>query len=141
MKTTSVVCVALLAAVAACSAEIAPQPRPGDDAPKEETQKPRPKAATPAEPAEEPPAAAPTTETPGTRYTDACNIQTSACTAAPAGFKEGAGLVAVDRCAFALQESEGLGTTTPELITALETITKKVTLTDVLANTNRKATK
>jgi hypothetical protein len=75
------------------------------------------------------------------RFVDVCDLQSSVCTAAPAGFSEGDGLVAVDRCAFGLEESADLGTTTPALVTALETITAKVTVGDVLADANRTATK
>jgi hypothetical protein len=74
------------------------------------------------------------------RYVDTCDLQASACTAAPAGFKEGAGLAPIDRCAFGLEESADLGAT-PALVTALETITKRVTVGDVLADANRTATK
>ncbi len=75
------------------------------------------------------------------RFVDSCNVQASGCTAAPNGFTEGSGLAPVDRCAFALEESAGLGTTTPALVTALEAITTKVTFADVLADANRTATK
>ena len=75
-----------------------------------------------------------------TRFVDTCNMQAAVCTAAPAGFREGAGLAPVDRCAFALEESAGLGTT-PPLVTALEAITTKVTFAQVLADANRVATK
>ena len=74
------------------------------------------------------------------RFVDTCDLQASVCTAPPAGFAEGSGLAPVDRCAFALEESPGLGTT-PELVTALETITAKVGFADVLADANRTATK
>jgi len=74
------------------------------------------------------------------RFVDTCDLQASACTAAPAGFTEGSGLAPVDRCAFGLVESAGLGTT-PALVTALEKITTKVGVVDVLADANRTATK
>lgn len=74
------------------------------------------------------------------RYVDSCNLQSSQCTAAPTGFAEGSGLAEVDRCAFALTESDGIATTS-DVLTALAKITTPVQVADVLADANRTATK
>lgn len=77
---------------------------------------------------------------PAERPVDACDLKAAKCTAAPAGFKEGGGLAEVDRCAFALTESEGIATMSP-VLAALTKITKVATVTAVLDAKNRDATK
>ena len=76
----------------------------------------------------------------GARFVDSCDAKAAECTAAPAGFKEGAGLTEVDRCAFALTESADIGVTS-DVITKLGTIADPVNVTDVLNDANRIATK
>jgi len=96
----------------------------------------------PAPGSSDPPESEPDDGPPGElpRFVDTCNMQAAVCTAPPAGFAEGDGFAPVDRCAFALEESAGLGTP-PALVTALEAITTKVTFAQVLADANRTATK
>ena len=71
------------------------------------------------------------------RFVDTCELGASSCPGSAAA--EGTGLTAIDRCAFGLVESAGLGTT-PALVTALEAMTKAVTVSDVLGDANRIAT-
>lgn len=73
----------------------------------------------------------------GVRFVDTCKLQASSCPGS-AG-TEGSGLTEIDRCAFGLVESAGLGTT-PAFVAELEAIAKPVTVSDVLADANRVAT-
>lgn len=136
----SAVALVLAAAAAACSSDVVDGP---PAAAGEQSGAPAERSSGDPSSPDDPPADPDDGETaapPPTRFVDTCNIQASACTAAPGGFGEGDGLAPVDRCAFALEESDGLGTT-PALVTALESITTKVGLADVLADANRAATK
>jgi hypothetical protein len=76
----------------------------------------------------------------GPRFVDTCDPKAAKCTAAPAGFAEGSGLAEVDRCAFALTESADISVTSA-VIAKLGTIAVPVTVTDVLNDANRIATK
>ncbi len=71
---------------------------------------------------------------------DPCASQTPACPGVPAGFTEGSGLRAIDRCAFPIAPATGFGAN-GALITALERLAPKVTLAQVVADTNRVATR
>lgn len=77
---------------------------------------------------------------PAPRYIDPCDPVAAKCTAPPAGFAEGKGLVTVDRCAFSLAESADIGVTSA-VLTKLRTITTPVGIVDVLDDANRTATK
>lgn len=72
----------------------------------------------------------------GPRFVDTC-APTATCPAAPA-VKEGGGLAGVDRCAFALEEELAK---TSDVIEALESMTTRVSVADVLDDANRTATK
>lgn len=72
------------------------------------------------------------------RYVDPCNLAAAACTAAPAGYVAGAGLAPVDRCAYQLTESAGLGGASA-LVDALATRTKRAAVIDVVSDANRDA--
>lgn len=72
------------------------------------------------------------------RYVDPCNLAAAVCTAAPAGYVAGSGLAPIDRCAYQLTESAGLGGPSA-LVDALAARTKRVTPADVVADANRDA--
>lgn len=129
---------ALVAAIAACSSD----EETAEDAltvPGAETDPPGAGASRGAPPAVDAPGDPGAAEETAPRFVDTCDLQASVCTAAPAGFREGAGLAPIDRCAFGLEESAGLGAP-PALVTALETIATRVGVAEVLADTNRTAT-
>ncbi|MBS2014192.1 MAG: hypothetical protein JST00_14985 [Deltaproteobacteria bacterium] len=71
------------------------------------------------------------------RYVDTCVAKTS-CPSEPS-VAEGSGITALDRCGFALEESAGVASPS-EVVTALASITTRVTVTDVLSDANRIAT-
>ncbi len=129
--------------VAACSSDAGDEALPTLDGRGDSTSAEREESDGQEQPgASDPPGAEDPEVAPGEmpRFVDTCDLQASVCTAPPAGFGKGDGLVAVDRCAFALEESAELGTT-PALVTALESIATKVTFADVLADANRSAIK
>jgi hypothetical protein len=69
---------------------------------------------------------------------DPCTGKTVACPTAPAGFTEGGGLAAIDRCAFPMKIGGGFATS-GALVTALETIAPHVTTATVFGDLNRTA--
>lgn len=92
------------------------------------------------EPAETAPSAAPPPGEPApeARFVDSCMPKTT-CPAMPVA-TEGSGIADVDRCAFALEESSGIGATS-DVVAAIESMTTRVSVEDVLADANRTATK
>lgn len=69
---------------------------------------------------------------------DPCITRASVCTAVPAAIRDGSGLSAVDRCAFPVAPRAGFGGN-GAILTALEAITTKVTVSTVVADANRTA--
>ncbi|MFO0736799.1 MAG: hypothetical protein U0270_13020 [Labilithrix sp.] len=75
---------------------------------------------------------------PASRFVDTCALAAATCSPATVG--EGSGLAEIDRCAYALNESAEIAVT-PDVVTKLGTIAAPVTVTDVLNDANRIATK
>jgi len=71
---------------------------------------------------------------------DPCQGQTAACPVAPAGFSRGAGLHAIDRCAFPMTD-RATWLDRGALIDALPASLARVTLAEVAADVNRTAVK
>ncbi|MGN6106096.1 MAG: hypothetical protein ACTHU0_13395 [Kofleriaceae bacterium] len=69
---------------------------------------------------------------------DPCSGAAPACPAAPAGFGRGAGLRAIDRCAFPMSD-RGTWTDRGALIDALPASLTRVSIADVAADLNRSA--
>lgn len=68
---------------------------------------------------------------------DPCSTRASVCTAVPGG-ADGRGLTTIDRCAFPIAQRAGFGGN-GAILTALEALATKVTVSDVVADTNRDA--
>lgn len=120
---------ALVVVTAACSGETSSQQEAA------QTSAPRGDPTS----AGEPPGAPPAERAEETGFVDTCSLPASTCTAAPPGFGEGSGLTAVDRCAFALEER--VDRAPSPVVTALEGITTRVSVGEVLADANRVATR
>lgn len=69
---------------------------------------------------------------------DPCASATPTCPSPPAASSEGKGLVAIDRCAFPMK-ANAAWQTSGALVVALEAITGKATVAQVLASANRVA--
>lgn len=113
-----------------------------DDAP---TGAPDPSGDPAANPPATPPSSNPSTpsepttptENGPTRFVDSCAAKTT-CPAMPS-VSEASGLTSLDRCGFALEESAGIDKTS-DVVTALEGMSTRVGVEDVLADANRTAT-
>lgn len=72
------------------------------------------------------------------RFVDDCDMAASACTGMPANYAVGKGLAPLDRCAFALTESAGLGAPVT-LVEALAKFAPRTSVEAVVADGNRDA--
>lgn len=72
------------------------------------------------------------------RFVDGCDMAASACTDMPANYAIGKGLAPLDRCAFALTESAGLGGPVA-LVEALAKLAPRTSVEAVVADGNRDA--
>ncbi len=74
-------------------------------------------------------------------FVDSCSLQAApACPTLPAALTEGSGLRAIDRCAFPMAAAAGFGQNSA-LLDALEKLAPKVSVSDVIADANRIATR